>query len=115
MTNAVFTALPMFFMCSLVLPKEVIKQIDKYRKACLWRGSDDLPKLPGQWFVHPGVMGVWELLILKSKTRPLSSRIVINVLIEKICLGPTLFGKSITEMESYQITLKKDLFGGGIF
>lgn len=40
MTNAVFTALPTFFMCTLALPKEIIKQIDKYRKACLWRGSD---------------------------------------------------------------------------
>lgn len=39
-TNAVFTALPTFYMCSLALPKSVIKQIDKYRKHCLWRGSD---------------------------------------------------------------------------
>jgi hypothetical protein len=27
-------------MCSLVPPKSIIKQIDKYRKHCLWRGSD---------------------------------------------------------------------------
>jgi hypothetical protein len=26
-------------MCSIILPKSVIKQIDKYRKHCLWRGS----------------------------------------------------------------------------
>lgn len=39
-TNAVLTALPTFFMCSLELPKAVIKQIDKFRKHCLWRGSD---------------------------------------------------------------------------
>lgn len=40
LTNAVFTALPTFYMCSLAIPKTVIKQIDKYRKHCLWRGSD---------------------------------------------------------------------------
>jgi hypothetical protein len=27
-------------MCTLAIPKTVIKQIDKYRKHCLWRGSD---------------------------------------------------------------------------
>lgn len=40
MTNAVLSSLLTFFMCTPVLPKAVIKQIDKYRKYCLWRGSD---------------------------------------------------------------------------
>lgn len=40
LTNAVFTALPTFYMCTLALPKTLIKQIDKFRKHCLWRGSD---------------------------------------------------------------------------
>lgn len=39
-TNAVFLALPTYYMCSLELPKTVIKQIDKFRKHCLWRGSN---------------------------------------------------------------------------
>lgn len=39
LVNAVFSALPTFFMCSIMLPKSIIKQIDKYRKHCLWRGS----------------------------------------------------------------------------
>jgi hypothetical protein len=38
-TNSVLSALPTFTMCSIVLPKTVIKQIDKYRKHCLWRGA----------------------------------------------------------------------------
>jgi len=45
-TNAVFTALPTFFMCSLALPKSVIKQTDKFRKHCLWRGADLNAKTP---------------------------------------------------------------------
>lgn len=39
-TNAVLTSLPTFYMCTLAIPKIVIKQIDKFRKHCLWRGSD---------------------------------------------------------------------------
>jgi hypothetical protein len=33
-------ALPTFAMCTYILPKTIIKQIDKFRKHCLWRGSD---------------------------------------------------------------------------
>jgi hypothetical protein len=39
LTNSVLSALPTFTMCSIVLPKTVIKQIDKYRRHCLWRGA----------------------------------------------------------------------------
>jgi hypothetical protein len=38
LTNAVFSALPTFAMCTYLLPTTVIKQIDKFRKH--WRGSD---------------------------------------------------------------------------
>jgi len=40
LTNAVFTSLPTFFMCTLALPKTVIKRIDSFRKHSLWRGND---------------------------------------------------------------------------
>lgn len=39
LTNDVLIALPTFTMCTFLLPKSVIKQIDKFRKHCLWRGS----------------------------------------------------------------------------
>jgi hypothetical protein len=39
-TNAVLSYLPTYYMCSLELPKAVIKQIDNFRKKCLWRGSN---------------------------------------------------------------------------
>ena len=41
MTNSVFTALPTFYMCTFSLHVSIREQIDKYRKHCLWRGSDD--------------------------------------------------------------------------
>jgi hypothetical protein len=47
MVNAVFSSLPTFYMCTLKLPKTVIKQIDKLRRHCLWRGADiNAKKLP---------------------------------------------------------------------
>ena len=40
LVNSVLTALPTFYMCSLKLPPQVVKQIDKYRKHCLWSKGD---------------------------------------------------------------------------
>lgn len=40
LTNSVLSALPTYTMCTISLPKTVIKQIDKYRKHCLWRGAE---------------------------------------------------------------------------
>jgi hypothetical protein len=40
MANAILSALPTYTMCTYLLPKTVTKQIDKFRKHCLWRGSD---------------------------------------------------------------------------
>ena len=46
MTNVVLSALPTYTMCTYLLPKTMIKRIDKYRKHCLWRGSDIHSKKP---------------------------------------------------------------------
>lgn len=35
-TNSIFTSFPMFFMRTFQLHKTVIKQVDKYKKHCLW-------------------------------------------------------------------------------
>jgi len=40
LTNVVFTTLPTNYMCTLALPKTVIKRIDSFRKHCLWRGNE---------------------------------------------------------------------------
>jgi hypothetical protein len=39
LSNSVLTALPTYSMCSMLLPKTVLKQIDKYRRYCLWSGA----------------------------------------------------------------------------
>jgi hypothetical protein len=40
LVNAVLSALPTFYMCILELPREIIDQINKYRRHCFWRGND---------------------------------------------------------------------------
>jgi hypothetical protein len=40
MVNAAFTSLPTFYLCTLKIPSPVVKQIDIYRRHCLWRGAD---------------------------------------------------------------------------
>jgi hypothetical protein len=66
MTNAVFTSLPMFSLCTFLMHKTVIKQIDKYRKHCLWRreeggGGVSMPKThlkqPGRWCASQSLTG----------------------------------------------------------
>jgi mannosylglycoprotein endo-beta-mannosidase len=46
LTNAIISALPTYAMSTFLLPKTIIKQIDKYRKHWLWRGSDLNSKKP---------------------------------------------------------------------
>jgi hypothetical protein len=40
LVNSVMSSLPTFYMCTIKLPISIIKQIDKYRRHCLWRGGD---------------------------------------------------------------------------
>lgn len=40
MVNSVFSALPTYYMCSLVIPPTVIQQIDRFRKHCLQSKGD---------------------------------------------------------------------------
>ena len=40
MVNSVFSALPMYYMCRIVIPPTVIQQIDRFKKHCLWSKGD---------------------------------------------------------------------------
>lgn len=40
MVNTMLSFLPTFFMCMLKIPATIIKEIDKYKRYGLWRGSD---------------------------------------------------------------------------
>src|SRR5688572_9305 len=59
LTNSIFTALPKFHMSTLLLPKSVYKQVDKYRKHCFWRGSNINNKKPPK--------AAWDMVTLPKK------------------------------------------------
>jgi hypothetical protein len=46
LVNSVKLSFPTFMMCSMKIPIIVIEQINKYRRHCLWRGSDINSKKP---------------------------------------------------------------------
>jgi hypothetical protein len=46
MVNLVLSSLLTFFMSTLKVPIEIIKQIDQYRRHCLWCGGDLNAKKP---------------------------------------------------------------------
>jgi hypothetical protein len=48
MVNSVFSPSTIFYTGTLKLHKSVIKQLDKYRRHCLWRGSDLNSKKPAK-------------------------------------------------------------------
>lgn len=40
MVNSVLTALPTYYMCTLIIPPTVVEQIDRFRKHCIWSKGD---------------------------------------------------------------------------
>jgi hypothetical protein len=46
MVNSVLSSLPTFFMSTIKVPIEVLNEIDRYRRHCLWRGGDLNSKKP---------------------------------------------------------------------
>jgi hypothetical protein len=46
MVNSVLSSMPTFYMCAIKVPKEIWKQVDKYRRHCLWKGGDMQSKRP---------------------------------------------------------------------
>lgn len=53
MTNAVSSVLPTFHLCTFKMHKIVIKQIDKYRKWCVYLNAKTPPKLAWEMVCVP--------------------------------------------------------------
>ena len=73
-TNSIFTALPMYYTCTFKLHKAVIKQVDKYRKHCLWRGDINAkspPKSAWELVCLPKVEGGLGVLNLRTQNKVL--------------------------------------------
>jgi hypothetical protein len=48
MVNSVFSSSAIYYTATLKLHKGVVKQLDKYRRHCLWRGSDITSRKPSK-------------------------------------------------------------------
>jgi hypothetical protein len=46
MLNSILSSLPTFFMSAIKVPIEILNQIDRYRRHCLWRGGNLNAKKP---------------------------------------------------------------------
>ena len=114
-TNAVFSASPTFYMCTLELPKAVVKQIDKFRKLPLkwlkyqwWNiaqsclGNDMCPKRGRRIGCHQ----YWNTESISIDEKP--GQVLQQ---EKHPLGSIWFGRSTTKMENCR-AMSRDLFGG---
>jgi hypothetical protein len=46
LVNSVLSSMATFYMCSIKVPIEILNQIDKYRRHCLWNGGILIGKEP---------------------------------------------------------------------
>lgn len=69
MVNAVFSSLPMYYMCTFRLPMTVIKKIDKYKLHFLWRGADINVKSHHKQRVGQSSREEWVCLTCQSKMK----------------------------------------------
>jgi hypothetical protein len=40
LVNSALSSLPTFYMCAIKVPIDILNQVDKYRRHCLWKGGD---------------------------------------------------------------------------
>jgi hypothetical protein len=116
MVNSILSALPTFYMGKIKIPPTVIKQIDKYKKHCMWRGADLNARKPplATWKLatRPKKEGGLGILNLETQNDSLLLKICINSIIKLISFGSNSSGQIITEMESY-LTIGQEAHSGG--
>lgn len=118
-TNAVLSALPTFYMCTLELPKGIIKQNDKFRKSCLWRGFDvngrGKPKATCQMVCIEKEEGGLGVINLEIQNQALLMKNLDKFFNKKYILWVNLAWENTTTMVDYQVLSKRDPFGGDMW
>lgn len=119
LTNSVFSTLPTFAMCTYLPPKTVIKQIDKFRKHCLWRGFDVSSRTPlrAAWTMvcdskENGGLGV---LNLRTRNENLLLKHLHKFFNKQDIHGSISFGTNIMLLDDCQLLPELALSGGVTF
>jgi hypothetical protein len=116
MVNAVLSALPSFYMSKLKLPPSVVRQIDKYRKHCMWRGADLNARKPpmAAWSLatRPKKMGGLGIINLQTQNDALLLK-NLHKLFNRVDTPRSILYEIITTaMEDFLIIDPKGPFGG---
>jgi hypothetical protein len=56
LVNSVLSSLLTLYMCSIKVPIDILNQVDKYRRHCLWAGGDINAKKP-HWLLGYRLLG----------------------------------------------------------
>jgi hypothetical protein len=116
MVNAVLSALPSFYMSKLKLPSSVVRQIDKYRKHCMWRGADLNARKPpmAAWSLatRPKKMGGLGIINLQTQNDALLLKNLHKLFNRVDTPGSILYEIITTAMEDFLIIDPKGPFGG---
>ena len=118
LTNAVFSALPTFYMCTFKLHKTVIQQIDKFRKHCLWRGADLNARTPPKAAWHmvclPKAQGGLGVINLTTQNEALLLKNLHKFFNKLDIPWVHLIWEKHYQNDKLPSTIKRDLSGGRI-
>ena len=101
-------------MCTFLLPKTIIDQIDKYRKHYLWCGINarNSPKAAWNMFCLPKEEGGLGVLNLKTQNEALMMKNLHKFYNKVDTHGYNWSGTSTIKMVNWQVTSRKVLSGG---
>jgi hypothetical protein len=110
MVNSVLSSLPTFIMSTVKIPVEIIRQIDRYRRHCLWCGGDLNTRKPpwrhGSSSTDLKRRVVWVLLSLECRMMLCFWRTPDKKNWELICHGWTWYGLNNIAMAKFLVLLK---------
>lgn len=119
MTNVVFTSLPMFYLCTFLIPKAVVKQIVKYKSTAFGAEVMSKPKTHlrqlGKWSVYQKEKGGLGVLNFRTQNKALFLKYLDKLFNRADVPWVPLVWENTIVMVSYLITLREVNFGGEIF
>ena len=113
----VFSIMSIFFMCTLMVPKTVVKQINSYLMNCFWRrfGTQERGSVLISWnrVCQPKMQGGLGVLDIHTHNQAFLMKFLQKLFNRETPLGLTSSGKHTTRTINYQGMIWLGLSGGG--